>query len=121
MPSNIIVTFRIPTTGPKRAYVDYHKLPVSKVGKAGTTKIEFKAAEGDGGFVVVIPEANLLFIDPEEPTLHRRVEHGAPYVTPTINDNVNEDEMYEYHVYCEEEGDWAHKRGASPPKIIIEK
>ena len=118
MEPKIKVTFRPPTSGGKREYVDKHELPVSKQDDAGTETITFAASTHN--FVVVIPEADKLFFDPEvtiEPTLHFRVT--TTYETPKIKANVVSGQKYEYHVFCEEEGDWAHKRGASPPKIII--
>ena len=113
------VTLRPPTGPGKREYVDEHDLEVSKKDDAGLEKITFAAI--NHCFVVVIPKAKELFSDPEEnlePTLHFRVTTATAYVTPTIKDNV-EVGNYEYHVFCEEERDWAHKPGSSPPKIII--
>ncbi len=111
------VAFRPPNaSNGKREYVDIHELKLSKKDDAGKEKITFAAA--NHSFVVVIPEADSLFTTPDK-TLHFRVSPGSPVPTPTINDNVENGKKYEYHVFCEEEGDWAHKRGASPPKIMI--
>lgn len=114
------VTLRPPTSGGKREYADEHELQISKQDDAGLEKITFVAI--NHSFVVVIPEADKLFFDPKktvEPTLHFRVKAGTSVPTPTINGNVESGQKYEYHVFCEEEGDWAHKRGSSPPKIMI--
>lgn len=116
---NKIVTLRPPPSGTgKRTYVDKHDLAVSKGSEAGNTKIEFAA--NDWSFVVVIPEADSLFTTPPENTLHFRVSAGTSVETPVISNSVTDGQKYEYHVFCEEDQDWAHKRGSSPPKIIID-
>ena len=107
-----------PVTGAgKREYLDNHELNVSKQSHAGQDTIKFTATTYS--FVVVIPRAESLFTNPAQKTLHFRVEPGTPGQTPTINADVNNGEKYEYHVFCEEELDWANKPGSSPPKIII--
>lgn len=118
MGSNLTVTLEPPSTSSgKREYVNDHELLVSKGTSAGSDKITFAA--NNHNFMVVIPEADSLFTAPVDKTLSFRVSTSAPVDTPTINDNVIVDTKYEYHVFCEEERDWAHKPGASPPKIII--
>ena len=107
------ITLQPPSSG--RAYVDEHELVVSKANDAGA-KIKFTA--NDSGFVVVIPRADTLF-NTSDKTLHIRISTSTPVETPTINSNVTVGDKYEYHVFCEEERDWAHKPGSSPPKIII--
>ena len=96
---------------PGRAYVDKHALTIN-VGKT----ITFDTV--DCGFVVVIPQADILFdADPTPPkTWIVRISENNSKVTPPIKSSATGN--YEYHVFCEGEGDWAHKRGASPPKII---
>jgi hypothetical protein len=107
-----------PVTGAgKREYLDKHELNVSKQSHAGEDKIKFTA--DTYSFVIIIPRAENLFTDPAEKTLHFRLEHGTTQETPIINTNVTKGEKYEYHVFCEDERDWAHKPGSSPPKIII--
>ncbi len=108
------VTFRPPTSGGKREYADIHELQVSKQDDAGE-KITFAA--NSHSFVVVIPGADSLF-NTSEKTLHKRITPTTDYVTETIKVDA-EVGNYEYHVFCEEERDWGHKSGASPPKIIV--
>jgi len=118
--TNLTVTLRPPTSGGKREYADEHELPVSKQSDAGE-KITFTAT--NHSFVVVIPEADKIFSDPPEgilePTLHFRVKAGTSEPTTKIKVDAVVGN-YEYHVFCEEEGDWAHKRGSSPPKIVVD-
>ena len=107
------VTIKPPSSG--RVYVDKHELEVSKQNDAGD-KIKFEAE--DSGFVVIIPKADTLFVDTPK-TLTFRVSAGGFVETPPIRDDITVGDKYEYHVYCEEEWDWDHKPGSSPPKIII--
>ena len=111
MPSET-VTFQIPTSGPRRAYVDKHALSIHD----GNT-ITFNAPE-ESGFVVVIPNADNLFDatpTPPKTWIYRISENGS-VVTPAIKST--DETTYEYHVFCEKQNDWAHKPGGSPPKII---
>jgi len=113
MQNNGIVTLQPPSSG--RAYVTEHVLEVSKANDVGD-KITFEAK--DSGFVITIPNADTLFVNTPK-TLTFRVSAGGSKETEPIRDNVTVGEEYEYHVYCEDESDWDHKPGSSPPKIII--
>jgi len=113
--NNIPVSLQPDPSG--RAYVDQHVLELSSANDAGGT-ITFSAI--GSGFVVIIPNADTLF-DGAPKTLNLSISASASKPTPQIKDGLtpNSKDGWEYHVFCEDKRDWAHKPGASPPKIII--